>query len=97
MTVPPGVCERHGRLVQRAAIREADKIETAQSEACRWCLPDRGQSGAEHRAPAQVFAVLVIHVMRRVERAQRLEWPMRVRRPARLVERPANKNGAIPS
>ena len=64
--------EQDWHLVQGTAVAEVDEVQASEPERGRvGPLSDLGDAAAQHAAPAHILAVLIVHVMRDVERAQR--------------------------
>ena len=69
--------------MQRPAVAKVDEVEAAEAKRCGiGLLTNFRDAGAEHAAAPDVFAILVVHVMRRVERAQPLRAGIGVCDPA---------------
>ena len=69
-TTPP---EKHGHLMQRTPVVEIDEVDPAKTEGGRRrCLAQFGHSAAQHAGAHDILAVLVIQIVRRVQRAELL-------------------------
>jgi hypothetical protein len=84
--------------MQRPPIREVDEVDPAQAEDGRVRrLVHFGNAGAQHAAAADVLAVLIVQIVRRVERPQRVWRRIAVCRPAVAAERPAIEAARAPA
>src|SRR6266545_3371669 len=84
--------------MQRPTVGEIDEIDSAEPERRRrGSLAQFGDAGAQHATLPDVFAVLIVEIMRTIERAEPL-WPdASVRHRPIPSERPAIETARSPA